>query len=518
LLDEVVDNVRQTNWKIDYPAGSVHLVGSKYKVKETKYRDITVYTYFFPESQDLAESYLNACKRYLAMYEAMIGPYPFSKFAVVENFFPTGYGMPSFTLLGSQVIRLPFIIYTSLGHEVAHNWWGNSVYIDYDSGNWCEGLTTYFADHHYKEMKNKSEAALYRRDLNRDFTVYVKDQKDFPLQDFSERTESASRAIGYGKSALLFHQLRQIIGDSLFYKSFQTFYNDFKFKDASWQDIRKTAERVSKQNLNWFFSQWLERKGAPQVQLSSVLLKDKNIEITLSQVQEGAYRLYVPIEVVSGDSTRVIHRVWLEDSEQTFQLPVEGEARKITVDPDYDLLRKLERDEIPPTLSEIFSKEEALIILPDNCTPTALQNYKKFAETMSEGVESIKITDVSNLSDTELQEKSLYLLGTPKQNSIINKVAWGSDLPFEIKNNQIQIHGNPIPGTDDVSALVARRPNSTENICIISFGENQQTGRIANLISHYGKYSYLLFTGGKNKIKEIFPVYRSPMVHWFDQN
>ncbi len=517
LLDEVVDNTRQTNWKIDYPANSVHLVGSKYIVQEKKYKDISVYTYFFPESQDLAESYLKACQRYLAMYEAMIGPYPFSKFAVVENFFPTGYGMPSYTLLGSQVIRLPFIIYTSLGHEITHNWWGNSVYIDYESGNWCEGLTTYFADHYYKEMKNKSEAALYRRDINRDFTVYVKDQKDFPLRDFSERTESASRAIGYGKSALTFHQLRQIIGDSLFFKSFQTFYSNFKFKDASWDDIQKTAEQVSNQDLSWFFQQWIQRKGAPQIQLKSVQLKQDQMEVTLTQIQEETYRLYIPIEVFFSDSTTVVHRIWLEEKEQTFQLPIEGRVLQMTVDPYYDLLRKLEKDEIPPTLSEIFSKEEALVVLPDNCPPAVLQNYQKFAETMSEGEEGIKITESINLSEADLQSKSLYLLGTPSQNSIINKIQWETGMPFQFKNNQIMFQGMPIPGSDDVSILVSRRPSSEENVCIISIGENQKTGRIAKLMSHYGKYSYLLFTDGKNKIKEIFPVSDSPMVQVFNQ-
>jgi aminopeptidase N len=336
------------------------------------------------------------------------------------------------------------------------------------------------------------------------------------LNDFTERTESASRAIGYGKSALVFHQLRQIIGDSLFYKSFQTFYTNYKFKDASWYDIQKTTEQVSKKDLNWFFTQWLKRRGAPQIQLKSVQLNENRIDVTLTQAQEELYRLYVPIEVFMSDSSTVVHRIWLEEKEQTFKLPLVGKAVSLTVDPHYDLLRKLEKTEIPPTLSEIFSKEEALIILPDNCTPAVLRNYQKFAETMSEGEEGMKISEIVNLSETDLQSKSLYLLGTPSQNSIFGKIQWDKEMPFQIRNNQVIVHGSAIPGSDDVSILVSRRPESGENICIIAMGENQKTGRVANLISHYGKYSYLLFSDGKNKIKEIFPVSNSPMVYWFD--
>ncbi|NIR14150.1 MAG: M1 family metallopeptidase, partial [Desulfobacterales bacterium] len=66
----------------------------------------------------MAARYLAYSKKYLEMYEEMLGPYPFQRFAVVENILPTGYGMPTFTLLGRQVLKLPFIPETSLGHEV----------------------------------------------------------------------------------------------------------------------------------------------------------------------------------------------------------------------------------------------------------------------------------------------------------------------------------------------------------------------------------------------------------------
>ena len=68
--------------------------------------------------------------RYVAMYSKLLGAYPYSKFALVENFWETGYGMPSFTLLGSKVIRLPFILTSSYPHEILHNWFGNGIYVD----------------------------------------------------------------------------------------------------------------------------------------------------------------------------------------------------------------------------------------------------------------------------------------------------------------------------------------------------------------------------------------------------
>ena len=66
--------------------------------------------------------------QYLAMYDQLIGPYPYPKLALVENFWETGYGMPSFTLLGPTVLRFPFILRSSWPHEILHNWWGNGVF------------------------------------------------------------------------------------------------------------------------------------------------------------------------------------------------------------------------------------------------------------------------------------------------------------------------------------------------------------------------------------------------------
>ncbi|MCL4790825.1 MAG: hypothetical protein KJ040_02100, partial [Gammaproteobacteria bacterium] len=43
----------------------------------------------------LAAKYLDATSRYLRMYNELLGAYPYRKFALVENFWETGYGMPS---------------------------------------------------------------------------------------------------------------------------------------------------------------------------------------------------------------------------------------------------------------------------------------------------------------------------------------------------------------------------------------------------------------------------------------
>ena len=86
--------------------------------------------------------------------------------------------MPSFTLLGSRIIRFPFILQTSYPHEVLHNWFGNGVYIHPDSGNWAEGLTTYLADHLLSEQRGMG--GQYRFQELMKYSNYVNEKNDFP--------------------------------------------------------------------------------------------------------------------------------------------------------------------------------------------------------------------------------------------------------------------------------------------------------------------------------------------------
>ena len=216
--------------------------------------------YLRQKDDALAGKYLQATAQYVEMYRGLIGPYPYGKFALVENFWETGYGMPSYTLLGPQVIRFPFILSSSYPHEILHNWWGNSVFVDYETGNWCEGLTAYMADHLIQEQRGRGED--YRRDTLQKYRSYVREGRDFPLTEFRSRHSAATEAVGYGKTLMVFHMIRQRIGDEAFHKWAARFYREYRGKQASFADVRKSLEAVAGQDLGRLFADHVERPGA----------------------------------------------------------------------------------------------------------------------------------------------------------------------------------------------------------------------------------------------------------------
>nr|MBP7675140.1 signal protein PDZ [Thermoanaerobaculia bacterium] len=157
-------------WDSKGPVDEAYLVGGPLVAYRDRAGDVETLAFLRTKDDALAAKYLAATAQYLEMYRGLIGPYPYGKFALVENFWETGYGMASFTLLGPQVIRFPFILASSYPHEILHNWWGNSVFVDYAKGNWCEGLTAYLADHLIQEQRGKGEE--YRRGTLQKYRSY----------------------------------------------------------------------------------------------------------------------------------------------------------------------------------------------------------------------------------------------------------------------------------------------------------------------------------------------------------
>jgi len=336
--------------------------------------------------EGLANKYLQTTAQYLEMYRQLIGPYPFSKFALVENFWETGYGMPSFTLLGEKIIRFPFILHSSYPHELLHNWWGNSVYVDFKTGNWCEGLTAYMADHLIKEQRG--QGIDYRRSTLQKFTNYVNEKNDFPLSKFRSRYDPTSEAIGYGKNLMMWNMLRQDLGDETFVRGFQNFYRNNKFKIASYYDIQASMEEVSDKDLEEFFHQWVTRTGAPELQINNVSFKRSAegyvIDFTLKQIQkEDAFRLSVPVYVYS-DSGFTKEILDMDQKEQYYTFEVDQKPVRIAVDPQFDLMRRLNYNEIPPALSTAYGSDKVLIILPSGEDKTVFESYETLAKKWQE--------------------------------------------------------------------------------------------------------------------------------------
>jgi uncharacterized iron-regulated protein len=468
-------------FEFPYLVDGINLIATnRYEIIKDNFNNIEVYAYFFREDIELAKKYIEYTKKYLKLYEDILGKFPYKRFSIVENFLPTGYSMPTYTLLGQDIVRLPFIVETSLGHEILHQWFGNLVYIDYEKGNWAEGLTTYLADHLYEEQKGKGWE--YRKQALIDYSSYVNDKNEFPIKDFRGRTDFSSKSIGYGKTAMVFHMLKNIVGDDAFYKSLRELINENRFKRASWDDIKNVFEKVSQKGLSEFFKQWIDIPGMADLYVDGFRIKQNGnkYEASFNIGQRGrVYITDVPLTIYYRDGFK--KKIWgRADKVKTgLSLTLDSVPERMVMDEDYDVARKLSNKELPPVISRLLGDDKIIIVLPtDN-----REIYRVVVDSFKEkGAVEKEIRDIK---DSDIKSSSIIILGS--DNPVIERL-YGSidkiDAGFNltIKNN----------------------PWNQQKVAAIFFAKSKDEVNAAfRKIFHYGKYSVLSFDNGRNIYKRI---------------
>jgi hypothetical protein len=422
----------------------------------------------------------------------MIGPYPYSKFATVENWFPTGYGMPSYTLLGGMVLRLPFIPYTSFGHEICHNWWGNSVFVDLKEGNWCEGLTVYCADYHYKELESPAAAREYRRNLLKDYAAYVRGGNDFPLAEFESRHSGATRAVGYGKSMMVFHMIDRLIGRDEFLAALQSIYAVKRFQHASWSDFFQAFSRESGRDLTSQQKQWLNRIGAPELALDNAKRRGDIVLLELSQ-DEPLYDLEIPV-VVATEAGPVEHIIPLNKIRAEFELTVPG-AKSVAVDPDYHLFRWLDPVEIEPTISQVLGEESLQFVLP-NVEEAEITAAHEFAVTFAKDENPFLHGDGQPPRGDETATVHSSVLINPSPEVLKE---W-SPPELTVVGGYVFIAGKRYSLAEyNLVYTVANPDAAAVTDMVVVCLQTDQLPSLANRIGHYGKYSWLLFPSSRGR-------------------
>ena len=470
---------------------------------------------FLREPDDtLAGNYLEATAQYLEMYRELIGPYPYGKFALVENFWETGFGMPSFTLLGPTVIRFPFILHSSYPHEILHNWWGNSVFVDYASGNWCEGLTAYLADHLIQEQRGRG--AEYRRGTLQKYRNYVKEGRDFPLAEFRSRHSAATEAVGYGKALMGFHMLRMRLGDEAFRKALARFYRQQRGRRASFADLRAVFEAEAGESLETFFRDWVDRAGAASLRVRATAVRGAArgflVGGSLSQVQEGdpiALDVPVVVRTARGVERKVVR---MEERERPFSIRTIDEPLLLEVDPDFDLFRLLDPHETPPSIGQVFGEPRILAVLPAAAPAARLDALRALLEGWRSESHEVEI-----VLDRELErlpaDRAAWIVGRDNVHAA-TLFADGAVAGLEPGTERVRLGDESAPLANHTFVVMRRHPENAElAVGWLVVDPDAALPGLGRKLPHYGKYSYLAFQGDEpaNVIKGQWPAAGSPL-------
>jgi len=515
-IDE--EGLRTTAWSLEHPTEEVYLIAGPWHDYGREAGDVMVFAFLRDDDPALAQKYLDATARYLELYQGMLPPFPYASFALVENFWETGYGMPGFTLLGPRVIRFPWILTSSYPHELLHNWWGNSVYVNFEKGNWCEGLTAYMADHLFAEQRG--EGATYRRATLKKFTDMVSAGEDFPLSEFGSRHSAASEAVGYGKSLMLYHMARRAVGDEAFLAALSLFDREHRFTRASFSDIADAFTDETGGDWVPFIEEWVERTGAPKLEIREARVEEGapgeapwRVAIHLRQVQrEEPFPVTVPVAVtIEGHE----EPIWAEAGscarDCIVEVPSTARPLRVDVDPAFDVMRRLDPLEVPPALSTVFGGSDQLFVLPRAASEEEVAAWLQLAADWARPDEPQIVFD-SEL--TALPDTPTWVLGWENRfgAGIADRL---TDQGVVVSPESVRVAGDELPRGDHSLVVVARASGDARAaVAWITASPSEAIPGLARKLPHYTRYSYLGFRGTEpeNVAKGMWQPLSSPLV------
>jgi hypothetical protein len=198
-----------------------------------------------------------------------------------------------------------------------------------------------------------------------------------------------------------------------------------------------------------------------------------------------------------------------------FKLKLHLPARplRLDVDPEFDLFRRLDRDETPPALTQTFGAKKLLILLPSSSSKSLLHAYREFSQSLSHsGPDEVEV-----MLDTEVKllptDRAVILLGW--QNHFLSEITSAlSKYDVAIHQNELHIGPRKIRRNNHSVMLTARLPNNKDlSLTWVATDLPEALPGLGRKLPHYHKYSYLAFQGPEptNTAKGRWPVLDSPM-------
>jgi hypothetical protein len=196
-----------------------------------------------------------------------------------------------------------------------------------------EGFATYF-DALYTESRDGQAAFLQRiRNFQRLYIDNIPVEGRFPLYD----PKVLFGATVYFKGASVLHMLRRILGDEAFFSLMRDWATLFAFGNVSTDDLRVLASSHHRESLDWFFDQWVYRRGHPELEVAWVDLGEddgeRTVEILVRQAQlESPFRLPLDVVVhtVAGEVEATLE---VTRALSRFRVTVPAEVASVSFDP-----------------------------------------------------------------------------------------------------------------------------------------------------------------------------------------
>ncbi|MEY4925932.1 MAG: hypothetical protein RI894_368, partial [Bacteroidota bacterium] len=352
LLKETknADGTRTDYWKMDKPHAPylfMFAVG-EFAVVKDKWRDREVLYYVEPAYEKDAKLIYNHAPEMLEFYSTRLGvDYPWPKMAhiIVREYVSGAMENTTAIIYGDfcQKHTRELLDATNdyiVCHETFHHWFGdlvtceswsnltvNESFANYSETLWGE----------YKYGKDEGDAHLYEN--LQGYLGQSRSGKNHNLVHFAYTDrEDMFDAISYNKGGCALHQLRNYLGDDAFFAGLKEYLTANQYSTGEAQQLRLAMEKVSGEDLNWYWNQWYYSQGHPNLELDySYDETAKAAIVTIKQTQSPdkflpIYQLPLDVDVYDASGKAIRTRIRMTEREQSFSFPANVRPALINVD------------------------------------------------------------------------------------------------------------------------------------------------------------------------------------------
>lgn len=229
----------------------------------------------------------------LDFFNKNIGDYPYKQYSFIQG----GDGGMEYAMctlmLGNGTLAG---IYGTATHELAHAWFQHVLASNESKHPWMdEGFTTYVQDWGENELSDKKVENPFKGNYNAYYKL-IESGKEQPQGTHGDRYDENRpySTSSYVKGSIFLSQLGYLIGQDKLAETIKRYYHDFKFKHPTPNDIKRTAERVSGANLDWYLMDWTQTTNTIDYGITAV--KENGDKATVSLERIG--RMPMPIDLL----------------------------------------------------------------------------------------------------------------------------------------------------------------------------------------------------------------------------
>ncbi len=513
------DSTRTDYWKMELPHApylAMMAIG-EFAIVKDKWHDKEVNYYLEKEYEPYAKAIFGHTPEMIEFFSTKLGvPFQWNKYSqiIVRDYVSGAMENTTATLHGEFLQRtdrelLDKTYEDVISHELFHQWFGDLVTCE----SWSnvplnESFATY-GEYLWQEYKYGLDAADAHSQESRQGYLSEATHKKVNLIRFQyDDKEDMFDAHSYNKGGQVLHMLRKYVGDDAFFASLKLYLETNKFNPVEIHDLRLAFEKVTGEDLNWFFNQWCLSPGHPELIIKTNYdAESKKQKVQIRQVQDLSksvlFKLPMYIDLyINGKVER--NKITVTKADQTFEFDAAVQPDLVNVDAEKQLL--CTKNETKSMKEWAFQYNHAPLYLDRHEAFTALaKNAKDSVATQIIisalhdkfwGIRKNAINALKNIrSGHEKEVKELVVALAQKD----EKSAVRSDaidyLAINYKDNDLQeLYKNSL--NDKAysvlgSALAAiSKANPTDAMSLAKQYENEKSNEvlssIADLYSNYG--------------------------------